>query len=194
MTADERDPYRTKVKSVTFGKMYGKATYSLAKEWGVPVRDVDVIDRLIWGRYSVFEAWCQQQINSARKTGVVWTIWNGKRAQFRPVYKIADQDDGIRGHAERQSVNTPIQGSAAYHATASVWPIVEHILEDGVDAFLIDVVHDSIISEVHESIETEYLEFVRKVMKSHGSGGVPVEVDAARGKSWGEMTKVKLAA
>lgn len=105
MTKDERDPYRSKIKTATFGRLYGKPPRTLAREWGVDVKEVEKIDKVIWGRYSDLEAWTMDCVRESRRTGVAWTYWKGEPALCRPIPQIASSDEGMRAHAERTSYN-----------------------------------------------------------------------------------------
>ena len=102
--------HRDQSKTVNFGVLYGMAAKSLAKRIGCSKAQAAKILTAITGRFSRFAEWCQEQIEIARKTGYVYTWWEGEQARRRPLWGIADADDETRSNAERAALNTPIQG------------------------------------------------------------------------------------
>ena len=188
MSKDARKPYRTKIKTATFAKLYGKTARALAHEWGVPVSEVDKINAVIWGRYKVLNAWTKQQIQRAQKLGYVETWWDGEPAMRRYIPQIADSDEGMRQHAENEAVNTPVQGTAAHFTAASIAKLVQWIIEESFPAIMVITVHDSIMFEVPVPYVDELAHSARKVMRSHNSNGVPIDVECKTGTSWGSMT------
>ena len=196
MTKKERAPYRTQIKTATFGRMYGKTAWGLAKEWGVSVAQVETLLNKIWGKYKVLDRWFKKQITDAQKTGVVWTDWQGKRAKHRALWAIADQDEKKRGHAERQALNTPIQGTAAEYTTASL-DLIHQWLDANNLAHLAEIimtVHDSIIMHCHKSVSEKVARAVRKIMTAHKTNGVVLAVDLKKGSTLGSMVDYELAA
>jgi uracil-DNA glycosylase family 4 len=187
MSKEERDPYRSQIKTSIFGKLYGKTNRGLAHELGCPVEQIEEINKRIWGRYKRLDAWTKERLRESRRTGETWTYWKGRRARRRPIPKIGSQNDALRAHAERTSWNTPVQGSAAEFCTASFGPITDTIVAEGWDALVVCTVHDSILVEVKEEIFDDIARFVHGVMTSHDSGDVPIAVDLKRGPNWGSM-------
>ena len=187
MTKDQQKPYRARIKTTTFGKLYGKSDKGLAHEFNCKVAEVQAINAKIWGRYNVLDEWTQQMLSLARKTGEAWTWWNGNRGRRRPLPRIASHEQGVRENAERSSWNTPIQGTAAEYMTASFHPIVTWLLEDKVPAKVVCTVHDSIIFEVRDDALEEVAWQAKRILTSHPSMGVPLKVDAKVGQAWGSL-------
>ncbi len=187
MTKEERDPFRSRIKTTIFGKLYGKMDKSLAREFGCSVHDVAKINSIIWGRYKRLDGWTKERLSETRRTGEAWTWWRGHRGRRRPLWGVADPEDGVRENAERSSWNTPIQGTAAEFCTASLWPITEWILEEGVPAKLVLTVHDSIIVECKKSVASEVAGFVKETMEGHEAQGMPIKVDQKWGEAWGSL-------
>ena len=191
MSKDERKPYRTKIKTATFGKLYGKTEGALARDWGVSRGEVEKINATIWGRYKTLARWCDEQIQKARRVGYIETWWNGQAALRRPLHKILDHEDAVRKHAENEAINTPVQGTAAHFMTASIPMIVDWILKAQVPARVVLTVHDSVMLEVREDRLDEVAKKVRAIMIGHNSNGVPIEVEAKYGPAWGTMKDYK---
>lgn len=194
MSKKERAPYRSKIKTATFAKLYGKTVRALAREWGVNVTEVEKIDRAIWGRYKVLDRWTKEQISKARRSGYVETWWDGQPALRRAIPAIGDPDEAVRKNGENEAVNTPVQGTAANFMTASIPKILEWIADEGVPARLVLTVHDSVMLEVKKSALHEVAHACRRIMRSHNSLGVPIEVDAKFGTAWGSMAEFSFAA
>lgn len=194
MTEEEQDPYRSRIKTTTFGKLYGKTDKGLAEEFGCAVKQVKQINEQIWGKYQRLNRWIEEQLKKGRKYGYVYTWWNGNWSRRRPLYLVGDADPGRRANAERSTWNTPIQGTAADFMTASLWPICNWILEEAVPAKMPCTVHDSILLEVKETVVDEVDREVERIMTGHFAKNVPIKVDTKIGKSWGSLTKYKRAA
>jgi uracil-DNA glycosylase family 4 len=105
MSKDEQDPYRSQIKAIIFGKLYGKTDASIAAEFGVSVRTVQAINSKIWGRYKTLDRWCREQVKLARKLGYVRTWWAGQPARRRPLIAIGEGDEDRRRNAENAAVN-----------------------------------------------------------------------------------------
>ena len=193
MTADERDPYRSQIKTTIFGKLYGKTDAGLAAEFGCHISVIAQINRTIWGRYKKLAKFMEQCIRESQQTGVTWTWWDGGRSRVRPIWGIADQDEKRRKHYARTAGNTPVQGSAAEFMTASLWPIIEWIEEDAVPAEVVATVHDSVMFNVHKSATLEVAYHADRIMRGHNSLGVPLKTDAKRGPAWGSMKNLEAA-
>lgn len=187
MSKDERDPYRSRIKTATFGKLYQKSIAAMAREFGIEFHEMEKLDARIWGKYKRLARWCKEQIVEARRTGEVWTYWNGQKALRRPLWAIGDNDERIRKHAENASVNTPVQGTAAHYTMASLMPIVDFILEEELPAKLCATVHDSVILEVRDDALVYVAGGVKSIMTGHNLGDVPLVVDAKTGPNWGSM-------
>lgn len=188
MTKDERDPYRSQIKTSTFGRLYGKTDRGLAHEFGVDVRVIEQINKKIWGRYKRLTAWIQERIVYSRRTGMTWTWWDGQDARRRQIWGIGDADDVRRAHAERTAYNTAVQGTAADFTTASLWPLVSWILDEGVPAKVVATIHDSIIIEAHKTVVSETIAKMNSVMTGWPTvGGMPLVAEFKTGPNWGSM-------
>lgn len=182
--------HRTKAKTVNFGLLYGMAPHSLAKKIGCTTEEAEKIKTAIYGKFPKLQRWCQEQLQGARKTGKVWTFWNGDRARYRPMFRIADPDEQVRNRAENGSWNTPIQGSASDYCLASLAECVFWIRREKIPAKLVITVHDSLLFEVEKTALSEIMDNVPKIMGSWPSNGVPLVVDGEIGDSWGELEKI----
>lgn len=192
MTKEERDPFRTQIKTTTFGKLYGKTDAGLAMEFGCDRKQVEAINKKIWGRYSQLASWIKTCVAFSQRTGETWTWWDGQDARRRRVWGVADQDEAVRQHAERTAYNTRIQGTAADFTTASLWPIISWILGEGVPAMVIATIHDSILVQAHKTVLDEVVQKMNAVMTGWPAQGVPLVAEFKVGERWGSMEEHKV--
>ncbi len=191
-TLTKESPQRTMAKTTVFGALYGKTAASLAREFGCTTAKAQEILDAILGRYKKLAEWIKKNLAEVRRTGVVWTWWAGKKARRRPLFRIADNDEGARINAENGATNTPIQGSASEFLLASLAEGVEWIESEGIEdcVKLILPVHDSLLFEVRNDYVRETVGTMREIMLGHESAGVPLAVDAEEGQSWGSLVKI----
>lgn len=103
--------YRSLVKPVNFGILYGKTAGTLAADMSQPGKPpvsratAQAVVDAIFGQFKGLKAWCTNQLREGRKTGEAWTEWEGERARRRFLWDIASQTDGDRITAENGTVN-----------------------------------------------------------------------------------------
>lgn len=186
-TVTKEHELRSKAKVVNFSFAYGKGDAQLADDLGCSKDEAAKLREAILGKFPKFAAWRQQCLADAQRTGSAWTYWNGQRARRRPLWGIADPNDGIRGNCERAAYNTPVQGSASDYCLRSIPEIVRWILDSGSKAKLVLTVHDSVLLEVPEAEVAHVAKNVRRIMESWPSGTVPLVVDFKTGQAWGTL-------
>jgi DNA polymerase-1 len=193
-TIETKGKERSFAKTVNFGLLYGKTDAGLAYELGCTRAEAEAVRRAILGRFKQLARWLRDQVAYARQHGCVWTSWLGEPARRRYIYRIADQDEAIRRHAENQAYNTPVQGSASDYCLASLIELVRWLREDAVPAKAVLTVYDSIIFECREDAVAEVAWRARDVMRGWPSFGVPLVVDFEVGTAWGSLKKYELPA
>lgn len=187
----EQKSRRTVCKTVNFGTIFGQSAETLAGQADISVADAKKAQNIVQGRFPQFLAWKNDQISYAKRTGETWTYWNGQRARRRPIPDIGSSDFGDVSHGERQSFNSPIQGSGHEYCLASLVKLVEFIHDDLIDAKLVMPVHDSLLFDVHRDDALELLNVARGIMEGwYTDYGIPLEVDAEFGDSWGDLTAI----
>jgi DNA polymerase-1 len=190
--------YRSRAKAVNFGVLYGKGAGGLAAEWGCKVDDAQRVIDLIMGQFKVLDTWCDARLAEARKTGIVWTWWDGENARRRPLWRVADksqENDASRNRAENGAVNSPIQGTASDFCIASLTACVDWIEQDCVPGTkLVLPVHDALMFEVRDDMVDEVAHTAAHIMRSWPFGDVPLVVDCKVGQSWGSMVDYDVAA
>jgi len=185
---------RSQAKTVNFAILYGMKERTLAQRLGIPLQVAESVMAAVKGKFGIFAQWCQSQLAEARRTGYVWTWWEGEKARRRPLWDIVSQDDMARNNAENAAVNTPVQGTASEYCIASLIECVRWLLADNVPAKLVLTVHDSLMFEVknsHVDLVTQRVPEIMTSWDSKGPGGeVPLVADLKVGPAWGSLQKV----
>jgi len=182
--------FRKKAKVVNFAILFGKSDANMARELGVSSREAADIRRAVLGKFNALAKWVSKQHALSRSIGAVTTQFNGLGARTRYLTGAGSGNEYMAAEAERQAVNTPIQGTAADIVTASLWQLECEFTRNGLAAHIVGTVHDQVI------VETELwcAELVDEAMKRAMEGelnGVPLVTDCEVGTNWGSLTKVK---
>lgn len=184
------DAHRTQAKTVNFAVLYGMTAVGMSRRLGLSIRECEKVMDAIMGEFKVFAAWCDEQIALARRTGYVYTWWDGEQARRRPLWGIASKDDKERSNAENGAKNTPVQGTASEFCLASLAEAVNWIEDEQVPAKLVLTVHDSLMFEVRDDAVEDTMRAVPEIMKQWNSAGIPLGVDMKVGQAWGSLEKV----
>ena len=127
-----------------------------------------------------------QQIDFAKTNQYVETIFKRKIN----IKGIADKNFAVRGFAERQAINAPIQGSAADIIKLAMIEIHNQIKHKNIDATMLLQVHDELIFEVEDKKYNDLINKVKTIMESvhlkYKDFNVPLTVDFGSGSNWGE--------
>lgn len=188
--ADEKDvspAQRETAKRVNFGIVYGLTSYGLSRDIGLSVNEAqDFIDEYFL-RYPKVQVYIQEQIEKARKEGFVTTLLGRRR--YLP--QINDRNQNIRQLAERQAVNTPLQGSASDLIKLAMVQIHGKLREKKLKARMILQIHDELLFELPKGELKEASALAREGMEKVLKLAVPVKVDIKKGENWLEMEEVK---
>lgn len=195
---DPRKPYRSKAKAVNFGLVYGKTAKSLAEDLACTEEEAQAVMDAIFGGLTDLSAWLLEQPRRARREGGVWTWWEGRKARWRPIpdARLDPNQRGTRSklnEAARQSVNTPVQGTASDFTMASIGVLVPWIQKTGFPARLVLSVYDSILFEVPRRMAPELARHVRGVMQGWDSGGFAIRADFEHGRRLNKLTEFAFA-
>jgi len=189
--AKEQKHRRGVCKWVNFGTVYGQSPETLAEQAGISVKEAEQAQDIVLGRFKVLRRWIKRTIADASRSGSTWTWWDGGIARRRPVPDIGDEDKGSAGHGQRQAFNTPVQGTGHEYCLASGVSAVQWILDDGLDARLVMMVHDSLVFEVAEGDVPELVLGAKDIMEGWPTAhGLPLEVDVEMGTAWGSLEEV----
>jgi len=178
--------HRRKAKAINFGILYGISPYGLAKQLSITNSEAKKYIEQYFSRYPKIKDYMDEQISFAKTNHYVETIF-GRRCNIRG---INDKNFALRGFAERQSINAPIQGTAADIIKIAMIEIHKNILAKKLNAKMLLQVHDELIFEIEEEYIGESSTLIKKIMENnhlqYKDFIVPLTVDYGVGNTWGE--------
>lgn len=141
---------RSKAKTANFGIIYGISVFGLAERLNVDRKEAKELIDGYFENYPQVKAYMDESIRTAREKGYIETIF--KRKRYLP--DINSRNAVVRGYAERNAINAPIQGSAADIIKVAMVRIYKRFMEEGIKSKMILQVHDelnfSVLSEEKE--------------------------------------------
>lgn len=176
VTRDER----TKAKRANFGIIYGITVFGLAERLGI---DRAEAKQLIDGYFTTFpqvQTYMEQAKDTAREKGYVETFFHRRR--YLP--DINSQNATVRGFAERNAINAPIQGSAADIIKVAMIRIYERFKRENIQSKMILQVHDELNFSVLPSEKEQVERIVLEEMQNAYQLKVPLVADAGWGQNW----------
>lgn len=170
---------RSHAKTVNFGIIYGVSSFGLSQQTGLSRSESKQLIDAYYETYPVLKQYIESQIEFARQNGYVETIL-GRRRYLKD---INSRNAVVRGHAERNAVNAPIQGSAADIIKIAMIRLHD-ILQKDFQAKMLLQVHDELIFDV-PTTELETLKpIIKSTMESAVNLNVPLEVEIGVGHNW----------
>ena len=174
------DNQRRNAKTANFGIIYGISAFGLSERLGIPrAESKELIDNYMLS-YPRVKAYMNECIEGARRRGYVTTVHGRKR--FLP--DINSRNAGLRGYAERNAVNAPLQGSAADIIKVAMIAIDAEIRRLGLRSRMIMQVHDELIFNVYPDELPVLQAMVTDRMEHAYSGNVRLEVSSGVGNNW----------
>ncbi|MBQ6997625.1 MAG: DNA polymerase I [Oscillospiraceae bacterium] len=171
---------RRHAKAVNFGIVYGISEFSLSEDIGVSRYEArEYIDNYL-ANYEGVRRYMKQVVLDAREVGFTQTLYGRKR--YIPELKASNYM--IRQGAERMTLNTPIQGSAADLIKLAMIRVDKALRAHYPEAKLLLQVHDELIVECPEKIAEEVAALVSSQMQQVAQLSVPLIAEAKIGKSW----------
>ena len=171
---------RRKAKTANFGIIYGISVFGLAERLGISRSESKELIDGYFKTYPRIREYMDESIEVARKQGYVETIF--KRKRFLP--DIHSHNAVVRGYAERNAINAPIQGSAADVIKLAMVRIFQRFEDEGLRSKMILQVHDELNFNVYrneaERVKQIVLEEMERVMPLR----VPLIADCGEGKNW----------
>ena len=171
---------RRQAKMVNFGIIYGISSFGLAQRLGIPKSEAAQLITQYFEKYNGIKKYMDDAINKARETGYAETLL-GRRRYLRD---INAGNFTIRGFAERNAINAPIQGSAADMIKVAMVRIHHQLLEKRMQSKMLLQVHDELLFDVHPTEHDVLKELVMSEMQNALPLQVPVDVTAGFGKNW----------
>jgi DNA polymerase-1 len=171
---------RRKAKMVNFGIIYGISAFGLSERLNIPRREAAEIIDQYFIKYPLIKDFMDSSIQSAREKGYVETIL-GRRRNLRD---INSNNATVRGFAERNAINAPIQGSAADMIKLAMIRLHDKFKSLNLKSKMLLQVHDELVFDVHKN-EIEIVKpLVLDLMKNALPLSVPVEVEVGTGLNW----------
>ena len=171
---------RRKAKTANFGIIYGISVFGLAERMGVERSEARQLIDGYFETYPKIKEYMDKSIENARENGYVETIFHRKR--YLP--DINSRNATVRGYAERNAINAPIQGSAADIIKVAMAHIYQRFKTNNLKAKMILQVHD----ELNFSVPTSEKEIVEKIVIEEMEHAylmqVPLKADCGWGKNW----------
>ena len=177
---DITDQMREVAKRVNFGIIYGLTSYGLSRDLGISVDEAQSFIDAYFLRYPQVKEYIDEQIKRAQKDGFVTTILGRRR--YLP--EIKNKNMAIRQFAERQAVNTPIQGSASDLIKLAMIHIHEEIKKRNLESKMVLQIHDELVFDVPEKELDELVGLVKDRMENVLKLEVPIKVDIKKGRNW----------
>jgi DNA polymerase-1 len=171
---------RSSAKAVNFGIIYGQGAFGLAQNLGISRTEAKAIIDGYFEQYGSIKAYMDKAVNDAREYGYVETIM--KRRRYLP--DITSANAVVRGFAERNAINAPIQGSAADIIKLAMVAVHEAMKSKNFKSKMILQVHDELVFDVHESEIDELKALVKTAMEGAIKMVVPMEVEMEIGDNW----------
>lgn len=171
---------RSHAKTVNFGIVYGVSAFGLSNQTSLSRSESkDLIDAY-YQTYPRLKQYISEQVETAREQGYVQTI-SGRRRYLKD---INSQNMVVRGGAERNAVNAPIQGSAADIIKIAMINIQKRLVNENWKSKMLLQVHDELVFDVHNSELERIKPMIKEEMESAFVLDVPLEVDLGEGRNW----------
>jgi DNA polymerase-1 len=167
-------------KTANFGIIYGISVFGLSQRLNIPRNEASEIISSYFSEFKAVKAYMDKVINQAREKGYVETIL-GRRRYLRD---INSRNATMRGFAERNAINAPIQGSAADLIKVAMINIHNFIEKENLKSKMILQVHDELVFDVYKPELKKLQPKVEELMKSALPLNVPIEVESGTGNNW----------
>lgn len=171
---------RRKAKTVNFGIIYGISAFGLSERIGIPRKEAQHIINEYFEKFPKIKSYMDNTIALAQKEGYVKTIL-GRR---RYIADINSRNQTIKGFAERNAINAPIQGSAADMIKLAMINIEREISKSRLNTKMILQVHDELLFEVPKSEVEQTQVLVKYQMENAMKLNVPILVEVGIGDNW----------
>ena len=171
---------RSAAKAVNFGILYGQSAFGLSQSLNISRTEAKGIIDSYFEQFSALKKYMDSIVHEARENGYVETL--SKRRRYLP--DINSANAVVRGFAERNAVNAPIQGSAADIIKMAMVKVQEEMKKRKLQSKMILQVHDELVFDVLKSEIDEMKVLVQDAMENAVDIGVPTEVQVDLGDNW----------
>lgn len=171
---------RSNAKTVNFGIIYGVSAFGLSNQTELSRKESAELIDAYYQTYPKLKAYMANQVAFARENGYVETI-SGRRRYLKDIHSA---NAIVRGGAERNAVNAPIQGSAADIIKIAMINIHKKLKEENWKSKMLLQVHDELVFDVHHSELEKIQPMIKHEMENAFMMAVPLEVEIGLGKNW----------
>lgn len=171
---------RSHAKTVNFGIIYGVSAFGLSNQTNLTRSESAALIDAYYKTYPRLKEYISEQIETARENGFVQTI-SGRRRYLKD---INSQNAVVRGGAERNAVNAPIQGSAADIIKIAMINIQKRLKEENLQSKMLLQVHDELVFDAYKPELEKLKVLIRYEMENAFTLDVPLVVDMGTGANW----------
>ncbi len=176
------DEQRRQAKAINFGVIYGMSAFGLAKQLGISRREAQEFIDTYFERYPGIRTFMDACIAEAREKMYVTTLL-GRRCA---IPEINSKNGAVRGYAERNAINYPVQGSAADIIKVAMVKIAHRLVAERLQTRMLLQVHDELVFDVPQAELEEVTAMVREEMEGAVDISVSLLVDIGNGRNWRE--------
>ena len=171
---------RSNAKTVNFGIVYGVSAFGLSNQTDLSRKEAKALIDTYYETYPKLRSYMAEQVDFARENGYVETVLNRRRY----LKDINSQNAIVRGAAERNAVNAPIQGSAADIIKLAMINIHKRFEKEQFKSKMLLQVHDELVFDAHK----DELEIIKPIIKEEMENAykmtVPLDVEMGIGQNW----------
>ncbi|WP_167598183.1 DNA polymerase I [Leeuwenhoekiella sp. ZYFB001] len=171
---------RSNAKTVNFGIIYGVSAFGLSNQTDLSRSESKELIDTYYKTYPKLRNYMSEQVDFARENGYVSTVL-GRRRYLKD---INSSNAVVRGAAERNAVNAPIQGSAADIIKIAMIKIHQKLKDKGLKTKMLLQVHDELVFDVYKSELDEVQELIKSEMENAFKLDVPLDVEVGLGDNW----------
>lgn len=171
---------RRAAKTANFGILYGISAFGLSQRLGMPRKEAQDLINNYFKTFPTIKKYQSDAVEHARETGYVET----KMGRRRILPDINSKNPTVRGYAERNAMNAPLQGTAADIIKRAMINIRKEMLEKGLKSKMIMQIHDELNFNVVEGELSTLQEIVTRNMESAYSGLVPLTASCGVATNW----------
>ena len=171
---------RSNAKTVNFGIVYGVSAFGLSQQTNLNRTEAKELIESYYATYSQLKSYMNEQVDFARENGYVATVM-GRRRYLKD---INSQNAVVRGAAERNAINAPIQGSAADIIKIAMINIHRRMEKENWQSKMLLQVHDELVFDVPKAEVEALSAMVKEEMENAFSLEVPLLVEVGMGENW----------
>ena len=171
---------RSNAKTVNFGIIYGVSAFGLSQQSTLSRKEAAEIIKSYFATYPKLKEYMDSNIAFAREHGYVKTLMNRKRR----LNDINSRNGVVRGHAERNAINAPVQGSAADVIKLAMIKVQAEIEAQGLQSKMLLQVHDELVFDALKSELPQLKKLIKEAMENVFQSSVPLLVDMGEGRTW----------